>query len=60
MLILVAGAVLPFFWVPILVWLAWRFSKRRTDLPEVTAKEVANSSADEEAGEVAPVETEES
>lgn len=59
-LILVAGAVLPFFWVPILVWLAWRFSKRRTDLPEVTAREVANSSADEEAGEVAPVETEES
>jgi hypothetical protein len=29
-LILFAGALIPFFWVPILLWLGWRFIKRRT------------------------------
>ncbi len=31
LLVLLAGALIPFFWVPILIWIAWRFSKRRTD-----------------------------
>ena len=30
-LILFAGALIPFFWVPILIWLGWRFIKRRTN-----------------------------
>ncbi len=30
MLVLLAGAMIPFFWVPILIWLAWRFTKRRS------------------------------
>lgn len=33
-LILFAGAILPFFWVPILGWLIWRLARRR---PEGTA-----------------------
>ena len=33
-LILFAGAVLPFFWVPIVAWLIWRLARRR---PEGTA-----------------------
>jgi hypothetical protein len=30
-LILFAGAILPFFWVPIVAWLIWRFVRRRAD-----------------------------
>jgi hypothetical protein len=30
-LILAAGALIPFFWAPILIWLGWRFIKRRAD-----------------------------
>jgi hypothetical protein len=30
-LILFAGAVLPFFWVPIVVWVIWRFARRRPE-----------------------------
>jgi hypothetical protein len=29
-LVLLAGAIIPFFWVPILMWLAWRYAKRRS------------------------------
>ena len=32
--ILMAGALIPFLWVPILLWLGWRFMKRRTDALE--------------------------
>ncbi len=30
-LVLFAGAVIPFLWVPILIWLAWRLTKRRSE-----------------------------
>lgn len=30
-LILVAGAIIPFFWVPIVAWLVWRLIRRRTE-----------------------------
>ncbi len=30
-LILFAGAILPFFWVPIVGWLIWRFARRRSE-----------------------------
>lgn len=43
-LILAAGALIPFFWVPIVLWLAWRFLRRRSNA------EAPSSSASIEAG----------
>ena len=37
--VLLAGAVIPFFWVPILIWLAWRYTKRRSDRDRVTPEQ---------------------
>ena len=42
-LVLLAGAIIPFFWVPILIWLAWRYSKRRSAKGRVTPSQSANS-----------------
>ena len=37
LLILVAGAILPFIWIPIVAWLIWRLIRRRTDESTITA-----------------------
>ena len=44
-LILMAGALIPFFWVPILLWLGWRFMKRRTDTDESGSGPTSGSAA---------------
>ena len=58
-LVLFAGAIIPFFWVPVLVWLAWRFMRRRNEdgavdagrqaaeSPEVVETEPAEPTAEE-------------
>ena len=47
-LILFAGAIIPFFWVPILVWLAWRLMKRRPKATVTAAPPSTDSPAAEE------------
>jgi len=49
MLVLFAGAIIPFFWVPIVLWLAWRFMRRRMDAPEPATREATDSPAAVEA-----------
>ena len=44
-LILIAGALIPFFWVPILLWLGWRFMKRRTEDDESRSRPTSGSAA---------------
>jgi hypothetical protein len=55
-LILMAGALIPFFWVPILFWLGWRFMKRRTDTDESGSGPTPGSTTGEltEAGGATP------
>ena len=54
--ILMAGAVIPFLWVPILLWLGWRFLKRRTDALESSSGLTPGSAPGElaEAGGATP------
>jgi hypothetical protein len=61
-LILFAGTILPFLWVPILAWIGWLFIKRRrpvTSEPEATTA-VAEKSPTEEPAETAPAAKDES
>ena len=51
-LVLFAGAVIPFLWVPILIWLAWRFTKRRSDAAGSDSAQPAGSSDPEKADAV--------
>lgn len=57
-LVLFAGAMIPFFWVPILIWLAWRFTKRRSEAagpgsgPSTGSPEPETQSATEAGGTV--------
>ena len=48
-LVLFAGAVIPFLWVPILIWLAWRFTKRRSEAAGSGSAQPAGSSDPEKA-----------
>lgn len=38
LLVLIAGALIPFFWVPVLAWFAWTFWRRRSDQVVTPAK----------------------
>ena len=51
-LVLFAGAVIPFLWVPILIWLAWRFTKRRSEAAGSGSAQPAGSSDPEKADAV--------
>ena len=51
--ILFAGAIIPFFWVPVLAWLAWRLIKRR----EEPVKEFSSAAVPADAEPTDTVET---
>jgi len=50
LLVLFAGALIPFFWVLILFWLGWRFMKRRADADESGSRPTPGPAAGELAG----------
>jgi len=56
-LVLFAGAIIPFFWVPILIWLAWRYTKRRNDADGLAPRTSTDSPEAGKTGPVAATET---